>query len=264
MVRPQALREKFTCAGGARGNNRGAASRMNSPDLTGRLYVTGQLLVRSGIEIGRLLDAILEDGDALTANLQDGGLFLSRLLEVDAGAQNMLLAYAEHKPANAAALAASNVTFRCFHRGAQYGFTARQPRNAMHAGQPAIRFAFPSEVIAMQQRRARTRVQLPDQAPLHCEFRIGDVAVEAKVADISLDGMGTLLCEGSVRFAAGMRLERVRILHPQHAVVLVGLEVRHVTRVSLANGKLATKIGCRIVSARSDLEKLIRLFVIDL
>jgi len=37
-----------------------------------------------------------------------------------------------------------------------------------------------------------------------------------------------------------------------------------VTRVSLANGRLATRIGCRIVSARSDLEKLIRLFVIDL
>lgn len=237
---------------------------MNSPDLTGRLYVTGQLLVRSGIEIGRLLDAMREDGDAVTANLHAGGLFMSRLLEVDTDAENLLLAYAEHKPANAAALAARNVTFRCFHRGAQYGFTASQPRNATFAGEPAIRFAFPSEVLAMQQRRATQRVQIPKHAPLHCEFLVGEVALEAKVADISLDGMGSLIYNGSVRLAPGMRLERVRILHPQHAVVLVGLEVRHVTRVLLPDGKPATRVGCRIVSARSDLEKLIRLFVIDL
>jgi c-di-GMP-binding flagellar brake protein YcgR len=237
---------------------------MNSPDLTGRLYLTGQLLVRSGIEIGRLLDAMREDGDTVTANLQAGGLFLSRLLEVDTAAESILIAYAEHKAANAAALAARNVTFRCFHRGAQYGFTAGQPRNAVHAGEPAIRFAFPTEVLAMQQRRAHPRFQIPQQAPLHCEFRIGEVELEARVVDISLDGMGTLLYDGGVRLAPGMRLERVRILHPRHAVVLVGLEVRHVTRVLLPGGKPATRVGCRVVSARSDLEKLIRLFVIDL
>jgi hypothetical protein len=45
---------------------------------------------------------------------------------------------------------------------------------------------------------------------------------------------------------------------------MVDIEVRHVTRVTLPDGKRATRIGCRILAAPGDLEELIRLFIIDL
>lgn len=55
-------------------------SALTSPDITSRLANTGQLLVRSGIEIGRLLDSMIEDRDAVTASLPQQVLFLSQLV----------------------------------------------------------------------------------------------------------------------------------------------------------------------------------------
>ena len=79
---------------------------LTSPDITSRLATTGRLLVRSGIEIGRILDSMLEDGDTVTGNLPSQVLFLSKLLYVEPIRGYMLLAYSDHKAANTAALAA--------------------------------------------------------------------------------------------------------------------------------------------------------------
>ena len=65
-------------------------------------------------------------------------------------------------------------------------------------------------------------------------------------------------------YRAGTRLERARIRHAQAEPFLVDLEVRHVTRQALPNGKLVSRVGCRVVGTRETLEQLVRLFIIDL
>jgi len=124
------------------------------PDLTTRLSNTDQLLVRSGMEIGRLLAAMCKDGDTVSGNLPPQVLFLSRLLSVEPQKGVLRLAYSDHKPVNSAVLQARSLTLRCNHRGAQFAFAAATPRHAAHGGAPCIECGLPTAILGMQQRRA--------------------------------------------------------------------------------------------------------------
>ncbi|HYR34619.1 MAG TPA: flagellar regulator YcgR PilZN domain-containing protein [Burkholderiales bacterium] len=237
---------------------------MSSPDITQRLAATGQLLVRSGIEIGRILDSMLEDHSTLTARLRSEVMFLSQLLYVEPVKGYMLLSYSDHKPANAAALAEPKLTLRCNHRGAQFAFSGSTPKAVVHSGKPCIQCELPTIMLAMQQRRVATRVTVPAQAPVSCEVRMGVLTFDAKVVDVSLDGIGTLVSDPTIPLCAGTRLEHARIRHPQHTPIEVDLEIRYVTQIKLPTGERASRIGCKIVSSAANLEELIRLFIIDL
>jgi c-di-GMP-binding flagellar brake protein YcgR len=237
---------------------------LNSPDITSRLATTGQLLVRSGIEIGRLLGSMLEDGDAVTGNLPSQILFLSKLVSVEPKRGYMLLSYSDHKAANSAALAARSLALRCNHRGAQFAFAGDQPRQTAYAGQPCIQFGLPTAILGMQQRRGLARVQVPAQAPVRCDLRMGLQVFASRVVDVSLDGIGALISDPTIPLSAGTRLERARIWHPQVEPFHVDLEVRHLTRATLANGQRVSRIGCKVLGSREVLEELIRLFIIDL
>lgn len=236
---------------------------MTSPDITQRLATTGQLLVRSGIEIGRLLDSMLEDKDAVTASLPQQVLFLSQLVYVEPVRGFMLLGFSDHKAANSAALASRSLTLRCNHRGAQFAFIGNGPRQTTHRGQACIQTGLPTQILGMQ-RRAQVRVKIPEQAPVGCDLRMGLQQFAARVADVSHDGLCMLISDPTIPLCAGTRLERARIRHPQVDSFEVDLEVRNVARVTLPNGERASRIGCQVVGPRETLEDLIRLFIIDL
>jgi len=239
------------------------SATLTSPDITSRLSTTGQLLVRSGIEIGRLLDGMAHDRSPVTAQVPPQTLFLSKLLYVEPVRGYMMLSYSDHKPANSAVLATRSLTFRCNHRGAQFAFTGDAPRQAAHQGEPCIQCGLPTAVLGMQ-RRGNGRVQVPAQAPVTCDLRMGLISFPGKVVDVSLDGIGTLVSDPAIPLCAGTRLERVRICHPQCEPFYVDFEVRYVTRVVLPGGERASRIGCQVVGARDVLEELIRLFIVDL
>jgi hypothetical protein len=61
-----------------------------------------------------------------------------------------------------------------------------------------------------------------------------------------------------------MRLEKVRIVNPGHAAVFVEVEIRHVSKVLLPDGRVAHRAGCRIYAAREVMEDLARAFLIKL
>jgi c-di-GMP-binding flagellar brake protein YcgR len=216
------------------------------------------------MEIDRILSAIAQDGDTVSANLPSKVMFLSRLVYVEPVKQFMLLSYSDHKPANSEILAARSVTFKCNHRGAQFAFSCNSPRQAVHQREPAIQLGMPTTLLALLHRRGLQRVQVPAQAQVDCLLRMGVLSFDARLVDVSLDGMGFLLAEDAMPLCAGTRLEGARIRHPQREPLVVDIEVRHVTRVALPDGKRATRIGCRILASPEDLEELIRLFIIDL
>jgi c-di-GMP-binding flagellar brake protein YcgR len=221
--------------------------------------------VRSGIEIGRLLDSMVQDRDAVTANLPTQLLFLSNLLYVEPVRGYMRLAYSDNKPANSAVLAARSFTLRCNHRGAQFAFTSDKPQQSVHSGRPCIQCTLPTMMLGVQQRRGGTpRIQVPAQAPVDCDLRMGLQSFAANVVDVSLDGIGTLVTDPTIPLCAGTRLEKARIRHPQCEPFFVDLEVRYVTRVTLPNGQRASRVGCQVVGSREVLEDLIRLFIIDI
>jgi c-di-GMP-binding flagellar brake protein YcgR len=234
-------------------------------DIATRLgnTTTGQLLVRSGIEIERVLNAMLRDGTPVTAKIPDL-VFLSRLLAFDSLERTVLVAYSDHKPANSAVLAARSVTMVCNHRGAQYAFACKQPRHCMHAGQPAIRMAAPPIMLAMQHRHGKVSGKLPGEADVECELRMGVLSFDAKLVDMSLDGHAFLLGAPAIPLCAGTRLQGAKILDNLREPVIVDIEVDQVIQAVLPDGRRATRIGGRVLADRQQMERLTRLFVIDL
>ena len=238
-----------------------AARRPASIDA---IATTTRLLVRSGIEIGHTLEAMLADGDAVTAEVQQGErLFLSRLLHVDALEGSFVVACTASKDANLALLTSASTTFTCNHRGAHYGFIATAPRETDHQGSAAIRFAFPIALFA-HQRRAQPRIQTPPVVPLRCEIDWGPLSFDAQVVDVSLDGIGTIIYGTDIHLQTGTRLNGARIVHPERSPVVVDLEVRYSCRVVGRDGTPAMRSGCRFLGTPDDLNDLIRLFVTDL
>jgi c-di-GMP-binding flagellar brake protein YcgR len=244
---------------------RGASTMLTMSDnLATRLgsTTTGQLLVRSGIEIERILNTMVEDAVAVTAKLPNV-MFLSRLLAFDAPHQQLTLAFSDHKPGNSALLSARSVTFTCNQRGAQYAFACSKPHQVMQAGQPAIRMASPPIVLAMQHNHRGQAARLPSEPDVRCELWLGVISFDARLVDMSLDGRAFLVGDDAIPVCAGTRLQGVRVSDGGRPLV-VDVLVDQVGPAALKNGKRGTRIGCRIVAGREQLEKIIRLFVIEM
>lgn len=233
-------------------------------DIATRLSNTGQLLVRSGIEIDRILSAMVGDHATVTANLPGQVIFLSRLTQVDPVKQRVLLAYSDYKAANTALLSAASVTFRCHHRWGQFAFNCNRPRPASHAGEPVIEMTAPTIMMGLQHRRRPTRSQQPlEPAELPVQLRLGLISFDARLVDMSLDGRAFLLADPGLPVCAGTRLEGVRIKPRARETLMVDIEVGHVIPSVLPNGERATRVGCRILAEDSAMEQLVRLFIVD-
>jgi Flagellar regulator YcgR, PilZN domain len=237
---------------------------MTLPSITSRIATTGRLLVRSGIEIGRILDGMLEDGATVSASLPPRLIFLSKLIRVEQANGTMLLACSDNKKANEAALATRSLVLRCNHRGAQFAFAGDKPRYATEAGEPCIRCGLPTTVLGMQQRAGRDGIHAPAEAMVRCDLRIGQFLFASRLIDVSLDGMCELITDPTIPLSAGKRLESARVRHAQADPFLVDLEVRHASRITLPDGRQASRVGCKLFASREVLEDLIRLFIVDL
>lgn len=224
---------------------------------------TGTFLIRSATEIAEALEAMRADRAIVTAGVRHGELlFLSRVLQVAPSSRAVVIACSELKAANHALLASASGAFSCNHHGRYFEFVANHPRETESSGNLAILLDFP-ETLLVRQRRAQARLVVPESAPLKCVVEWGPLRFDARIVDISSHGVGTLVYEPGVQLEPGTILPRVRIEHPQRAV-LVALEVRHVRRVTLADGRPAMRAGCRLVGAHHDLEELIRLYITEI
>ena len=234
-------------------------------DIATRLgnTTTGQLLVRSGIEIEGILQAMVRDGTPITAKLPDI-VFLSRLLAFDPVERSVMVAYCDHKPANSAVLAARSVTMVGNHRGAQFAFACKQPKHGVHAGQPAMRMSAPPIMLVMQPRHGKVSGKMPGEVDVECELRMGVLSFDAKLVDMSLDGRAFLLGAPAIPLCAGTRLQGAKIDNGGREPVVVDIEVEQVIQAVLPDGRRATRIGGRVLADRERMDKLTRLFVIDL
>ena len=233
--------------------------------LSERVAATGQLLMRSGIQIGRLLQAIGDAAAPLSASLEsDELLFLSRVLHVDHEAGYLVIACSDVKQANSALLHAPVVVFGCSHDAVRYEFASGNAAEAMHNGRPAICLPLPPTLLALKlQRRARPRLDIPRRTWLSCVVRLGPLGFDALLADITPDGLGALVYDPAIRLEPGAKLPGVQI-RLGGRVIRLDVEVLHFTRVPLADGKWAARAGCTVSGAAQDIEGLVAHFLREL
>ena len=237
------------------------ADKGDGGGLAARLGETGQVLVRSGIEIEHTLEAMRAAGDSLSAELgSDEHLFISRLLEVDARNGTMTIAWSESREANARITEKPSIAFNANHAGLHFQFIADGPRVTDVGNRSAVQLSLPKAMRAVQ-RRVPPRYQVPPTVPLRCEISLGTVSFDALVVDVSLGGLGAIVYDSAIRLDTGMIIPRARILLPPHAPVLAGLEVRHIRTVTRADGSVAKRAGCRFIAPSAGIEALVRLFL---
>ena len=125
----------------------------------------------------------------------------------------------------------------------------------MRNGIPAIRLRYP-EVLTVQQRRQNERLDAMRTLSLRCIADADGIApFEARIKDISLDGISVLLHPPDVILEPGTLLVGNRIEIPGAGAVTVDLEVRYSEVVTLEDGSRARCSGFRFVNAPDDLKK---------
>lgn len=233
-------------------------------DLATRIATTGQLLVRSGIEIDRILNDMVNEHSPLSANLPSQNMFLSRLVAVDPVKQRVMLACSDYKSANTSLLAQASIIFRCNHRWGQFAFGCGKPRMAEHRGQPVIELTAPTVILALHHRRRLARSPVSSEPPeLHCELTMAPLSFDARLVDMSLDGQAFLLADPGIPLCAGTRLQDVRITPRGRKALSVAIEVTFVIPTILPNGQRATRIACRIIAPEQTMEQLVRTFIVE-
>jgi c-di-GMP-binding flagellar brake protein YcgR len=215
-------------------------------------------LLRSGAQIGRLLEALVARRETVTAELRSGGEpFTSHLIHADPAGQFILIAMAASKSANAALLAVPRVTLVSATGSWHVQFVAVEPRAVMHGGTPAIRLRYPG-FLAVQQRRQHPRVDVPPTVSLHCVADAGGITpFDARIVDISLGGIGVLLHPSDITLEPGTVLVGCRIKVPGRDPVTIDLEVHYSEVLTLPDASRARRSGFRFVNASDELKKLV-------
>lgn len=215
-------------------------------------------LLRSGPEIARVLGPLALRREVVTAQLHnEGGQFSSHFIHADPAYHFILITMAADESANAALLARPRVTLVSTPGGWHIEFVAIEPTEVIHDGTPAIRLRYPA-VLTAHQRRRNPRVGMAPKVPLRCIADAGGITpFEARIADISLGGVGILLYASDITLEPGTVLVGCEIAVPGEDPITVDLEVRHSEVVTLSDGTRARHSGCRFVNLSDEVRKLI-------
>lgn len=230
-----------------------------------RIAGTSQALVRSRIEIVRILHAIAADQAPLTAYFEaDEQLFISRIRRVDSERMYIVMDYSRDKAANAAALTADAVVFSSSHDGVGIEFVGNSPSETTFDSTPALRFAMP-EALLVHQRRAHRRMRSVPGVPLRCIADThGIIPFEAEIMDISIGGMGAVVYDRDICLEPGTVLGGCKIVHPNGSMVELDIEVCYTVPFALADGSPVHRAGCRFIGNNEGLETLLKVFILDL
>lgn len=217
---------------------------------------TSSHLLRSRSQIAPVLEALAARRELVTAELPGNqGQFSAHIVRADPSGQFIVVTAMADEPANAAFLARARVTLVSKPDDWHIEFVGVDPSEVMHDGIPAIRLRYP-EVLTVQQRRQNERHDVPRTLSLRCVADAEGIApFEARVKDISLDGISVLLYPPDVMLEPGTMLVGSRIEIPGVDSVTVDLEVRYSEIVTLADGSRARCSGFRFVNAPDDLKK---------
>lgn len=233
---------------------------MTSSDPNASAPIAGQML-RSEAEIA-VLEALAVEGGTIVAQLGSNGLmFQSRLRFVDPDRQYIVVEPSADTSSNAALLAQPRVVFVAEPHEWRIEFIAAAPQQTVHGETTAIRLRFP-EVISSHRRRMHDRAPVPHHSPVRCViYTEGVASFEGSILDISQGGVGMMQYDPNIPLEPGMVLKSCCIERPGSDAVTVDLEVRFTESVTLANGGLAQRAGCRFVNRSPAAMALIGEFV---
>lgn len=225
---------------------------------------SANILFRSRIEICRFMDVLAQERCAVSAQVMNRHPFSSNLLSVNAATEHFVVAYSQHKTINSMVLGSPAVEFTVNHKDQHYTFTGTAPEETRFENLPAIQFVLPKTLL-LHNRREHPRIPIPENMSLRCiADEDGFIPFESHITDISHDGLGCLVYDPDIVLEKGSVLKGCRIILPNGDAVIVDLELRYATPLTLADGTQANRAGLHFIQTPEQIQKLINHFIQDL
>lgn len=205
----------------------------------------------------------------LTAQSTDGRVSLiTSIAGFSPGGDALYFEPGQDVEQNALLLASSPILFTTSHQGAPLRFLVPHLAAAQLAGQPALFGPLP-EALERVQRREAYRVPASVLQPPRCTVPVlredGTPArVDAAVADLSCDGLALYEARTPWLLEEGTRYPGCRLALPHEGEMTVELEVRNLQPVTLPNGAVRRRAGCRFVDLEPGLRTRLGRLVLQL
>lgn len=238
-------------------------------DKASATITPSNVLLRSQIEICRILRALAGDHCPIFTELGDDKLFVSRILLVEESEDYLVIEYGAEKSLNAAVFDKPALSFESNHRGARVMFRLSGPLDTTTLeGKPAVRFAIPRTLIFAHnwsQRRQAQRIGVPARMFLHCIAKNPDRDwFTSKITDVSQDGLGGMVYDKNVNLKVGTVLKECWINFPGGEPIPVDLIVRNTRTIVQSDGTAYNRTGMRFVQRPEEIQRLINMFWLDL
>ena len=240
---------------------------MQAPEHTDeweRIAGKTEVLLRSRMEIAAVLQSLIDADLPLVSHHQVlDHLFIARLHRVCAEQNFIVVGYSDNKAANAEIFTAGSVLFFASHRRGYVRFMAGNPVEQDEPVQ-AIRFDFP-QVLFIEQRRVNQRIRVVAETRLTCLADGGGITpFEASIVDVGLTGFGVMVYDPAIKLLPGTVLAGCRIDLPDGSVAALDIQIMHTANLVLLDGRPACRAGCRFLGDAHQIDKLLKVFILDL
>lgn len=189
---------------------------------------------------------------------------MSHILAVDPEAGHFIIEYGEDKSINSAIFENTSLTLKANFRESEVIFKAANPVDTLFHGEAAIRLDL-LDALIVYQRREHQRIRIRSDISLRCVAdQAGALPFDARMIDISLDGIGFMSYDANISLPAGTLLKNCKIITPQGEAINVDLVVHHSNTVTRADGTLATRTGVRFIQTPEEIKPLIDIFIRDI
>jgi flagellar brake protein len=223
----------------------------------------GRYLVSHAAEIERILREVMNDKNIVAIYGDDGKHFLlSTLVEIEPEKGYLLFEQGVDAMMNAELLGSKECTFALTHDQIHIQFSSAGVESARLGQEPVFRVPMPRELLRLQ-RREYYRLVTSVVNPVKCLINTGAGLMESVVVDISIGGVGVLSYPELGGLKAGEVYHGCRITLPGLGEFAIGLNVCTTFEITLKNGRLTHRAGCRFIDLPPSVETAIQRYIIQ-
>ncbi len=219
-------------------------------------------------EIVAILRACMRKGTLVTAYFNGGKDFvLTAILAVNPESGEVVFDLPPHNEQLQRMLASPRVLFVTSEDGIKIKFSVDGLAPQPHGGREAVAGRIPDTVLRMQ-RRENYRASCLLTQPLKCRVTTTvdgkETEAELTVLDISCGGISVIDSHPHVHFEKDAVYDHCLIDLPGIGSIKTGLQVCNSFEVTLKNGSVCKRSGCRFVGAHPSLPGMVQRYIMKL
>jgi c-di-GMP-binding flagellar brake protein YcgR len=220
--------------------------------------------LRSKPEVAQVLRGVMHGRELVTAYFGlDDQFMLTTLLEVDPRRDVLRFDLGPDAALNQRMARTGQATFTTALDHVRVQFDTPRIAIVRYEGREAFETGFPEALFKLQ-RREYYRLVAPAANPLRCLVPAAtDNALEARIIDISLGGVGIISYGADAALRVGDLYQGCRIQIPDAGTIMATLQMRSIFDVTLKNGLHSFRAGCQFMDISTQQQAVIQRYILQ-